>query len=81
MNISIHWTRDERTRVSEVCPRPRFSDLPVSEVVSVSEVMTLSESMSESVSEVHKNLVSVSESESEVKIFPGSEFVSMSVHL
>ena len=25
--------RVERTRVSEVCPCPRFSDLPVSEVV------------------------------------------------
>ena len=33
----------------------------VSEVVSVSEFMTLSKSMSESVSEVLKNLVSVSE--------------------
>ena len=40
----------------------------VSEVVSVSEVMTLSES----VSEVLKNLVHVSETESEVKNFPGS---------
>ena len=45
-------TRDERTRVSDVCPCPRFSDMPLSEPVSVSEVMTLSESMSESVSEV-----------------------------
>ena len=62
-------TRDERTRVSEVCPCPRFVDMPVS------EVMTLPESMSESVSEVYKNLVSVSESESEVKTFPGSESV------
>ena len=42
--------------------------------VSVSEVMTLSESMSESVFEVHKNLVS--KSESEVKIFSGSESTS-----
>ena len=42
-----------------------FTDMPVSEVVSVSEVMTLSDSMSESVSEVPKNLVSVSESDSE----------------
>ena len=35
--------RDERTRVSEVCPcpSPKFLDMPVSEVVSVSEVMTL----------------------------------------
>ena len=38
--------------------------MPVSEVVSVSEVMTLSDSMSESVSEVPKNIVSVSESAS-----------------
>ena len=63
--------RDERTRVSEVCPCPspcpRFADIPVSEVVSVSEDMTLSESMSvsESVSEVLKNFVSVSESASD----------------
>ena len=28
--------RDERTRVSDVCPCPRFTDMPVSEVVSVS---------------------------------------------
>ena len=80
--------RDERTRVSEVCPCPspclRFSDMPVSEVmsesepmsevfghvrvrtrvrvrsqtlpISVSEVMTLPMSVSESVSEVPKIL-------------------------
>ena len=50
--------------------------MPVSEVVPVSDVMTFSESMPESVFEVLKNLVS--ESESEVKIFPGSESVSES---
>ena len=75
--------RDERTRVSDVypCPSPcpRFSDMPLSELVSVSEVMTLSESMSESVSEVQKNLVSVSESTSEIEIFYLSESVSESM--
>ena len=71
--------RDERTRVSDVCPGPcpRFSDMPLSE--SVSEVMTLSESMSESVSEVQKNLVSVSEPTSEIEIFYLSESVSESM--
>ena len=44
--------RDERTRVSDVCPCPRFTDLSVSEPVSVSEVMTLS------VFEDQKNLAS-----------------------
>ena len=43
----------------------------------VLEVMTLSESMPESVSEVLKNLVP--ESESEIKIFPGSESASESM--
>ena len=52
--------------MSEVCPCPRFVDMPVPEVVS----------MSESVSKVFKNLVS--ESESEVKFFPGSDSVSTS---
>ena len=72
-------TRDERTRVSDVCPCPspcpRFADMPLSEPVSVSEVMTLSESMSESVSEVQKNLVSVSEPTSEIEIFYLSQAV------
>ena len=53
--------------------------MPLSEPVSVSEVMTLSESMSESVSEVHKNLVSVSEPTSEIEIFYLSESVSESM--
>ena len=76
-------TRDERTRVSDVCPCPspcpRFSDMPVSEPVSVSEVMTLSESVSESASEVQKNLVSVSEPASEIEFFYLSESVSESM--
>ena len=59
INLHIH-TRDEQTRMSEVCPCPSpfpgFSDMPVSEVF--------------------KNLVSVSESESKVKNSPGSESVS-----
>ena len=46
--VVISPGRDERTRVSDVCPCPRFSDMSVSEPVS--EVMTLS------VSEVQKNL-------------------------
>ena len=49
--------------------------MPVSELVSVSEVMILSESMSEFVYGVPENLVSVSESGSEVKIFHDSESV------
>ena len=53
--------------------------MPLSEPVSVSEVMTLSESMSESVSEVQKNLVSVSEPTSEIEIFYLSESVSESM--
>ena len=58
-------SKDERTRVSEVRPSPcpRFSEMPVS------GVMTLS------VSEALKNLVSVSESTSEIM----SEPMSMSV--
>ena len=47
--------------------------MPLTEPVSVSEVTTLSEAMSESVSEAHKNLVSVSEPTSEIEIFYLSE--------
>ena len=41
--------RDEWTRVSDSCPSscPRFSNMPLSEQVSVFEVMTLPESGSE----------------------------------
>ena len=66
LSLKTFQNRVERTSVPEVCPCQspclRFSDKPVS------EVMNLSESMSES--DVLKNLVS--ESELEVKIFPGS---------
>ena len=53
--------------------------MPVSEPVSVSEVMTLSESVSETASEVQKNLVSVSEPASEIEFFYLSESVSESM--
>ena len=70
LSLKTFQNRVERTSVPEVCPCPspclRFSDMPVS------EVMNLSESMSES--DVLKNLVS--ESELEVKNFPGSESTS-----
>ena len=51
--------------------------MPLSEPMSVSEVMTLSES--ESASEVEKNLVSVSEPKSEIEFFYLSESVSESM--
>ena len=53
--------------------------MPLSEPMSVSEVMTLSESVSESASEVEKNLVSVSEPKSEIEFFYLSESVSESM--
>ena len=76
--------RDERTRVSEVCPCPspclRFSDMPVSEVMSESEPMSevfghvrvrtrvrvRSQTLPMSVSEVMTLPISVFESVSEV---------------
>ena len=60
-NKFIFDIRDERTRLSELCPCPRFSDM------CVSEVMTLP--ISESVSEVPKIFVSVSESASDMDSF------------
>ena len=53
--------------------------MPLSEPMSASEVMTLSESVSESASEVQKNLMSVSEPVSEYEIFNLSESVPESM--
>ena len=52
--------RHDRTQVFDVCmsPCPRLLDMPLA------EVMTLSKSMSESVSENRKNLMSMSETAS-----------------